>query len=52
MENNEPKKRSPKDKDDVNKSENHEVKHEPKRKKPAKKFGSSGDEGEDLGTRK
>ena len=38
-ENNEGKKRGPKDRDYVNKSEKHEVKYEPKRKTPAKKFG-------------
>lgn len=46
MENNEDKKRGPKDRDYVNKSQSYEVKHEPKRKKPAKKFGSGGDEEE------
>ncbi|WP_276370738.1 hypothetical protein [Chryseolinea sp. H1M3-3] len=39
MENKEEKKRGPKDRDYVNKSEKHEVKYEPKRKTPAKKFG-------------
>lgn len=39
MENNEGKKRGPKDREYVNKSEKHEVKYEPKRKTPAKKFG-------------
>ena len=52
MENNEEKKRGPKDRDYVNKSQPHEVKHEPKRKKPAKKFGSGADESDDLGQRK
>jgi hypothetical protein len=33
-------KRGPKDREYVNKSEQHEVKYEPKRKTPAKKFGS------------
>jgi hypothetical protein len=33
------KKRGPKDRSYVNKSEEHEVKYEPKRKTPAKKFG-------------
>lgn len=33
------KKRGPKDRDYVNKSEKYEVKYEPKRKTPAKKFG-------------
>lgn len=42
MKTNEQKKRGPKDKDYVNKSQEHEVKYEPKRKTPAKKFGSSG----------
>jgi hypothetical protein len=35
------KKSGPKDRDYVNKSENHEVKYEPKRKTAAKKFGGS-----------
>jgi len=39
MKNKEPKKRGPKDRDYVNKSEKHEVKYEPERKTPAKKFG-------------
>jgi hypothetical protein len=34
------KKPGPKDRSYVNKSEKYEVKHEPKRKSPAKKFGS------------
>jgi hypothetical protein len=33
-------KRGPKDRSYVNSSEKYEVKHEPKRKSPAKKFGS------------
>jgi hypothetical protein len=33
------KKPGPKDREYVNKSQDHEVKHEPKRKTPAKKFG-------------
>ena len=33
------KKSGPKDRSYVNKSENHEVKYEPKRKTPAKEFG-------------
>ena len=33
------KKTGPKDREYVNKSEKHEVKYEPKRKSPAKKFG-------------
>jgi hypothetical protein len=33
------KKPGPKDRDYVNKSEKHEVKYEPNRKTPAKKFG-------------
>lgn len=45
MPNKESGKRGPKDKDYVNKSQSHEVKYEPKRKKPAKKFGD--DRGED-----
>jgi hypothetical protein len=36
---NEKKKTGPKDRSYVNKSENHEVKYESKRKTPAKKFG-------------
>jgi hypothetical protein len=40
MEKNDNKKRGPKDRSYVNKSETHEVKYEPKRKTPAKKFGS------------
>jgi hypothetical protein len=35
------KKRGPKDRSYVNKSEKHEVKYEPKRKTPAKKFGDN-----------
>jgi hypothetical protein len=34
------KKPGPKDRSYVNKSQDHEVKYEPKRKTPAKKFGS------------
>lgn len=52
MANNEEKKRGPKDRDYVNKSEAHEVKYEPKRKKPAKQFGSGSTEQEDPGQRK
>ena len=48
MENEEKKKPGPKDRDYVNKSEKHEVKYEPKRKKPAKKFGGSSDSTEIL----
>jgi hypothetical protein len=33
-------KRGPKDRDYVNHSQEHEVRYEPKRKTPAKKFGS------------
>jgi hypothetical protein len=40
MEKNQEKKRGPKDRSYVNQSEKHEVKYEPKRKTPAKKFGS------------
>jgi hypothetical protein len=39
MEKKEEKRRGPKDRDYVNKTEKHEVKYEPKRKSPAKKFG-------------
>jgi hypothetical protein len=39
MEKNQEKKRGPKDRSYVNQSEKHEVKYEPKRKTPAKKFG-------------
>jgi hypothetical protein len=42
MKNTDQKKRGPKDRDYVNKSEAHEVKYEPKRKTPAKEFGSGG----------
>jgi hypothetical protein len=52
MENKEGKKRGPKDRDYVNKSEKHEVNYEPQRKKPAKKFGSGPEESDDPGTRK
>lgn len=52
MTDNEEKKRGPKDRDYVNKSEKHEVKHEPKRKKPAKQFGSGSTEEDDPGQRK
>jgi hypothetical protein len=38
------KKTGPKDRQYVNKSEKHEVAYEPKRKTPAKKFGSGGKE--------
>jgi len=34
-------KTGPKDRDYVNRSQEHEVRYEPKRKTPAKKFGSS-----------
>lgn len=37
----EQKKRGPKDRSYVNKSQEHEVNHEPKRKTPAKEFGKS-----------
>lgn len=52
MKNDESKKRGPKDRNYVNKSESYEVKHEPKRKKPAKKFGSGGDDNDDSGQRR
>ena len=39
------KKPGPRDRDYVNKSQEHEVKYEPKRKTPAKKFGEGGDNG-------
>jgi hypothetical protein len=39
MEDKKGKKDGPKDRDYVNKSQEHEVKYEPKRKAPAKKFG-------------
>jgi hypothetical protein len=52
MEKNEDKKPGPKDRDYVNKAESHEVKYEPKRKKPAKKFGSGSDESDDPGQRR
>lgn len=35
------KKRGPKDRSYVNQNQKHEVKYEPKRKTPAKKFGAS-----------
>jgi hypothetical protein len=38
---NDEKKRGPKDRSYVNKSEKHEVKYEAKRKTPAKKFGDN-----------
>ena len=41
MKNKDGNKRGPKDRDYANKSQDHEVKYEPKRKTPAKKFGSS-----------
>lgn len=41
MEKKEGKKSGPKDRGYVNKSVKHEVKYEPKRKTPAKQFGSS-----------
>jgi hypothetical protein len=46
------KKRGPKDRSYVNKSEKHEVKHEPKRKKPAKQFGGESSGESDTGQRK
>jgi hypothetical protein len=52
MAKNEENKRGPKDRDYVNKSEQHEVKYEPKRKKPAKRFGSDSSEENDPGQRK
>jgi hypothetical protein len=52
MENKEEKKPGPKDRQYVNKSQEHEVKYEPKRKKTAKKFGSGSDESDDPGLRK
>lgn len=52
MTNNEKKKRGPKDRDYVNKSEKHEVNYEPKRKTTAKKFGSGSTEQNDPGQRK
>jgi hypothetical protein len=38
------KKSGPKDRSYVNKDQKHEVKHEPKRKTPAKKFGGKAEE--------
>jgi hypothetical protein len=52
MAKNEEKKRGPKDRDYVNKSEKHEVKYEPKRKKPAKQFGSGSSDESDPAQRK
>jgi len=52
MENKKEDRRGPKDKSYVNKSEAHEVNHEPKRKKAAKKFGSGSQENDDPGQRK
>ena len=52
MKTNEQKIRGPKDRDYVNKSEEHEVKYEPKRKKPAKQFGSGSGEQDDPAQRK
>jgi hypothetical protein len=52
MENKEEKQPDPKDRDYVNKSQQHEIKYEPKTKKPAKKFGSGSEESEDPGTRR
>ena len=43
MEKNEDKKPGPKDRSYVNKSEKYEVRHEPNRKTPAKKFGKRKD---------
>ena len=40
------KKRGPKDRSYVNKSEDHEVKYEPNRKTPAKEFGDQAKENE------
>ena len=52
MENKDEKKPGPKDRDYVNKSQEHEVKYEPKRKKAAKKFGGGTDSSEDPGLKK
>jgi len=52
MAKNEEKKRGPKDRDYVNKSEQHEVKYEPKRKKPAKQFGADSSDESDPAQRK
>jgi hypothetical protein len=52
MENKKEKERGPKDRSYVNKSQAHEIKHEPKRKKAAKNFGSGFGENEDPGQRK
>ncbi len=52
MNNKDQKKPGPKDRDYVNKSEAHEVKYEPKRKKPAKKFGGDSESNSDPGQRK
>jgi hypothetical protein len=52
MENEGGKKAGPKDADYVNKAQKHEVRYEPRRKKPAKKFGSGSDSGDDPGLRK
>ena len=52
MAKNEEKKRGPKDRSYVNKSEQHEVKHEPNRKKPAKQFGSGSSDENDPAQRK
>ena len=41
MKNKNENKPGPKDREYVNKSQDHEVKYEPKRKTPAKKFGGS-----------
>jgi hypothetical protein len=46
MAKNEEKKRGPKDRNYVNKSEQHEVKYEPKRKNPARQFGGGSSEEE------
>ena len=47
MENkNDKKKPGPKDRSYVNKKQDHEVKHEPKRKSPAKEFGKDSQSGE------
>jgi hypothetical protein len=52
MESKNKKKRGPKDTSYVNKSQAHEVKYEPKRKRVPKIFGSGSDEDNDPGQRK
>jgi hypothetical protein len=52
MKTNEEKKRGPKDRNYVNKSEKHEVNYEPKRKKTPKQFGSGDTEQDDPGQRR